>query len=68
MTEAERAALYCTQAQLRENAVLARWQALAGSASAYVVRLVATEPLRHDEGWDPVERVTDSERLQAANG
>ncbi len=67
MTEEERAALYRRQAQAREKAVLARWKALAGSTSAYNECQAATEALMRDEGWDPIEYVTE-ERLIVANG
>ncbi len=66
-TEAERAALYRQQAQARERAALARYRALAGSASAYRTRLSQTEPLRRDDGWDPVEYLTPEERGALAN-
>ena len=66
MTEEERAVLYRQQAQARERAALVRWKALAGSASAYKTRLAETESLQRDDGWDPVEYVTEMERV--ANG
>lgn len=68
MTEEERAALYRREQQAGERAALARWKASAGSAMAYKARLAATEPLRRDEGWDPVELLTEEERLQVGNG
>jgi hypothetical protein len=63
--EEERAALYRRQAAARERAALQRWAALAGSAAATML-LTKTEALRHDDGWDPVEYVTEQERV--ANG
>lgn len=59
MTEEERAALYRQQAQAREDAALARWKALAGSAARYRALYEATKALRRDEGWDPVERMAN---------
>lgn len=67
MTEEERAALYRQQAQAREHSALARYRALAGSPAAYRQRLAETEPLRRDEGWDPVEHLTPEERDVLAN-
>jgi len=66
MTEEERAKQYREQAQRREQAALARWKALAGSASAYAQLLARTKAVMHDPGWDPVEYVLETER--AANG
>lgn len=67
MIEKERAALYRQQAQARERAALARYRALAGSSSVYRQRLTETEPLRRDDGWDPVEYLTPEERHVVGN-
>ncbi len=67
MTEEERAALYRQQAQARERAALARYRALAGSASAYQQRLAETEALCRDDGWDPIEYLTPEERDALGN-
>ncbi len=67
MTEEERALLYRQQAQARERAALARYRALAGSASTYRIRMAQTEPLRRDDGWDPVEHLTPEERDVVGN-
>lgn len=65
-TEEERAAQYRIDQQAGERAALARWNALKGSQASYDALLAKTEPMTRDEGWDPVEYVTESER--AANG
>ena len=67
MTEEERAALYRLQAQERERAALARYRALAGSASAYAQRLAENEPLRRDDGWDPIEYLMSEDRDVVGN-
>ncbi len=65
-TEETRAKQYRANQQTGERAALARWKGLAGSASAYTTRLAETEPLMRNDGWEPVEYVTESERV--ANG
>lgn len=67
MTEEERAALYHRQAQAREQAALARWKALAGNASKYAGLLAGTEALLHDDGWDPVELLSEDDKQLLAN-
>lgn len=54
--------------QKRELAALARWKSLAGSPAARNALVAKTAALRRDEGWDPIEYVTESERLVVANG
>ena len=54
--------------QKRELAALARWKSLAGSPAAHDALVTKTVALRRDEGWDPVEYVTETERLVVANG
>lgn len=61
-TEEERAALFRQQAQARERTALARYKALAGSKTAYNDLLAKTEPMTRDEGWEPVEYLTEEER------
>ncbi|RLG78460.1 MAG: hypothetical protein DRO14_00555 [Thermoprotei archaeon] len=68
MTEEERAELFREQAQSRERAALERWKALAGSASAYDELYESVKPLVSDNAWDPIEYVTETERLVVANG
>lgn len=64
MTEAERAALFRRQAQAREDEALRRWTALRGDSQAYRELCAATEALIEDPGWDPIERVLPSERVE----
>ncbi len=67
MTEEERAALYRQQATARERATLARWAAMQEPRSAYNARLAQTQPLMRDDGWEPVEYVTEQERDALGN-
>ena len=67
MTEEEWATLYRQQVQTRERAALARWKALSSSASAYRTRLAQTEPLRRDDGWDPIQYLMLEERNVVGN-
>lgn len=60
MSDAE--AEYRRMMQARELAALARYKGLAGSASAYNTLLAGTEALQRDEGWDPVQYLTEEER------
>ena len=53
---------YRRMMQARERAALARYKALAGSKAAFDALLTGTEALRRDEGWDPVEHLTEEER------
>jgi hypothetical protein len=53
---------YQQEQQTGKLAELARYMALAGSASAYAALLAGTEALMRDEGWDPVEYLTEAER------
>ncbi|HSW50327.1 MAG TPA: hypothetical protein VLH09_09145 [Bryobacteraceae bacterium] len=57
---------YRRMMQAREDAALSRWRALSGSAASYRALYAGTEALLPDDGWDPIERVTEEER--AANG
>ena len=65
-TEEERAAQYRADQQAGERAALARWNALKGSTARYNALYEKTEPMTHDDGWDPIEYVTEEERV--ANG
>lgn len=62
LNEEQRAELYRRQAQARADAQFIRWKQLAGSPTAYRSLLEKTRPLMRDRGWDPVERLTESER------
>ena len=63
MTEESRAAQYRAGQQAGERAALARWKALAGSKVSYNTLYANTSPLMRDEGWDPVEYVTEAEMV-----
>ncbi len=65
-SEEERAAAYRASQQAGERVALVRYKALAGSTTSYNDLVAKTSPLQRDDGWDPVEYVTESER--AANG
>lgn len=60
-SEQERALLYRTEAQAREDARLARERALAGNPSARQALDAEWEPLGPWAGWDPVVKVREEE-------
>ncbi len=66
-TEDERAQQYRTDQRKLQALGLARYQGLAGQASAYNTRLSETEALQRDSGWDPVDRLTEEERDALGN-
>jgi hypothetical protein len=61
-TEAERAANYKASQRARMKNDLARYKALNGSKTSCAALLVKTNPLRRDDGWEPVDHLTEDER------
>lgn len=53
---------YKRMQQARARNDYARWKALAGSTSNYAALLTKTSPLMRDDGWDPVEYLSEEER------
>lgn len=63
MTDEETlAAEYRATMQARYNNDLARYKALAGSKTSYAALYENTKALMHDDGWEPVDYLTEEER------
>ena len=57
MNEEQRAQLYRTQQQAREDHKLAEERRLAGDPTAARELLEATSPMKRWNGWDPIRKV-----------